>query len=312
MARILYVSTIFNKPAGGVRMIFHHVRELRRLGFEAFVVSPGGGELQPGWFDADAPILQPPFMMFPDDVLVLPEVAPAIVAELHDQPSRKVLFCQNHFAAFEGLGDFAGWAEAGVDHAMYCSQVVADAVGGCFPFRHSAVIRCGIDRALFQPAADKQVNVVLMPRKRPGDVRLIRKAFERRWPQYLRYPWFGCDGESERAVAGKLGRASVFLSLSRREGLGLPPLEAMASGCLVAGFTGLGGRDYATPDNGFWADEEDVFGAADAVGQALRTLLTEPRRAAAMRAAGLATAARYSFDAMREDLKAFWSRVLAG
>jgi len=222
-----------------------------------------------------------------------------------------VVFCQNHFRIFSGLRDLASWADCGVDYALFCSRTVAEAVGRCFTFRDSAVIRCGIDRSLFRPDADKRARIAFMPRKRPEDVRLIRRIFERQWPQYASRPWLGLDGRSEQEVAAEFGRAGVFLSLSQREGLGLPPLEAMACGCLVAGFTGHGGRDYATADNGFWVEEDDVFAAADAVGQALHTLLTEPRRTAALRAAGLATVDHYSFDGMREDLQAFWSRMLA-
>ena len=57
--------------------------------------------------------------------------------------------------------------------------------------------------------------------------------------------------------AAAMGEAGVFLSLGRLESLGLTPLEAMACGCIVAGFTGIGGQEYASPANGFWAAEDD-------------------------------------------------------
>lgn len=308
MGRILYVSTKFEHAAGGVRMIFHHVRELRRLGHEAFVVATGG-DPSPRWFAADAPILPGDLAARESDVLVLPEVGRNILAIARSAPCRKVLFCQNHFQAFTGLQELPGWTEAGVDSAMYCSRVTAEMVERCFAFRNSAVIRCGIDHGLFHPAEARKPCVVLMPRKRPGDVPLIRRIFERQWPTLAQYPWYALSGRGEQDIAAAFGRAAVFLSLSYREGLGLPPLEAMAAGCLVAGFTGHGGRDYATAENGFWAEEDDVYGAADALGRALSTFLEQPERTAALRAAGQATAARYSFDAMREDLRAFWGRI---
>ena len=53
-------------------------------------------------------------------------------------------------------------------------------------------------------------------------------------------------------MARVFGESALFLSLSRFESLGLTTLEALASGCIVAGFTGFGGRDYATACNGWW------------------------------------------------------------
>lgn len=311
MARILYLSTVFNKPAGGVRTIFHHVRELRRLGFEAAVVSTGA-KPAPDWFTPDVPIIpfQSHLVLDPDDVLVLPEGAATATANARPARCRKVLFCQNQFSAFDSLRGAASWAELGVDYALYCSRTVAEAVGRCFTFRDSAVVRCAIDRTLFRPGG-KRPSVIFMPRKRGDEVELLRQIFERQWPQYASLPWLRLNGLGEQLVAQHLEGAGVFLSLGKREGLGLPPLEAMACGCLVAGYTGLGGREYATADNGFWVEEDDTFAAADALGHALHTLLTDPRRSAAMRQAGYATADRYSFDGMRDDLRAFWNRMLA-
>ena len=48
----------------------------------------------------------------------------------------------------------------------------------------------------------------------------------------------------EEDFAYALRTAQIFIAHSFPEGLGLPPLEAMASGCLVVGFTGGGGSDY--------------------------------------------------------------------
>ena len=51
-------------------------------------------------------------------------------------------------------------------------------------------------------------------------------------------------GLHQDELAEVFGTAQIFISLSHREGLGLPPAEAMASGCYVIGFTGDGGREF--------------------------------------------------------------------
>src|SRR5690606_11273872 len=50
----------------------------------------------------------------------------------------------------------------------------------------------------------------------------------------------------------------VFLSLSHREGLGLPPLEALACGCLVVGFTGYAGVEYFNSPAAVAVEDGDV------------------------------------------------------
>jgi len=50
-------------------------------------------------------------------------------------------------------------------------------------------------------------------------------------------------------------QSAVYAAFPLREGLGLMCLEAMASGCLVVGYTGQGGMEYATMYNGHWIEE---------------------------------------------------------
>lgn len=312
MTRILYFTTVYDRPVGGVRTIFRHVEELRAMGFDAYVVS--NTLERPSWFATPAPILstEPALELMADDVLVYPEVAYSLLDTTRGLRRRKVLFCQNQDGLFEGLGgEWPSWEAAGVEHALYCSQYVADIAERMFRFRSSAVVRCAVDRTRFRPA-EKRPQVVVMPRKRQRDLPIIRKAFERMWPQYADLPWFSLHGANEDKVARHMNESMIFLSLSWREGLGLPPLEAMASGCLVAGFTGLGGREYATADNGLWVAEDDLFAAAAALGEAIRIAIEDPGRAAAMRRAGYATVDHYSLDGMRQDLKGFWETLLRG
>ena len=103
-----------------------------------------------------------------------------------------------------------------------------------------------------------------------------------------------------------MGSASVFLSLARMEALSITTLEAMASGCLVAGFTGIGPREYTSSVNGFWADEDDCEAAAQALVRALALAEQGGGAAAIMRHAATATAAQWTHAAFVEALSGFW------
>jgi glycosyltransferase involved in cell wall biosynthesis len=99
----------------------------------------------------------------------------------------------------------------------------------------------------------------------------------------------------------------VFASLSQYEGLGLPPLEAMAAGALVCGFDGQGGQEYATPDNGFWVADGDLEGFAHAVAKALDL----PAEDAQMRVLnGQATVSRFTESRFEQELELAWRALL--
>ena len=103
-----------------------------------------------------------------------------------------------------------------------------------------------------------------------------------------------------------MGIAKVFLSLSRLEGFGLTPLEAMASGCVVAGFTGIGGREYAIPDNGFWADEDDFPACVAGLAKAVE-LSAAPEK---YRVACQKTLALYTPETFKKGVKEAWDGIL--
>ena len=66
------------------------------------------------------------------------------------------------------------------------------------------------------------------------------------------------DGLPRAQVIEKLGQSRFFLSLLHRESIGFPVAEAMAAGTIAIGYTGLGAREYFTPETGFPVEEGDM------------------------------------------------------
>lgn len=134
----------------------------------------------------------------------------------------------------------------------------------------------------------------------------IRHMFERLHPNAGAWRWELMETYAEHEVAEITGRASVFLSLARMEAVSLTTLEAMASQCLMAGFTGIGAREYASAVNGIWVGEDDCEAAAHALVQAVVMAERGGGAAALMRHAAGATAAQWSHAAFVQALVAFW------
>jgi len=116
---------------------------------------------------------------------------------------------------------------------------------------------------------------------------------------------------SEGDVGRAMGEAKVFLSLSRLEGFGLTPLEAMASGCVVAGFTGIGGREYANAENGFWADEDDFPACVGQLKKAVELALAPAAAQKPYSDACRKTLAAYTPEAFEKAVKEAWAQILA-
>lgn len=301
--RILYLSKHFGYPLGGVRIAHHHVAMLVRNGFDARILLID--EQRDSHFSEDVPTdsLIPEFRIHPDDLFVIPEPWDVYVRQLSKHPIRRYVFCQNHFYIYHGLQHAPSYAEAGIDTVFCCSEVISDYLTGVMGLDRAPIIHNAINHELFKPA-EKRRQIAVMPRKMKIEARFIEGTFRQRYPELADVPWVEISNRPETEVAKILGESAVFLALGRIEGFGLPPIEAMASGCLVVGFTGDGGRSFATPDNGHWCEPEDWLGCTDRLAEAMREIDTDAgrRRIASARE----TASEYTLERMERELVAFW------
>ncbi len=213
-----------------------------------------------------------------------------------------LVYVQNWSFAIPPLPGGTRWDQLDVDF-LYVSDPVRmclQAVTG----KDGQVLRPGIDRNLFYPPeldnlekpAEKAIRIAWMPRKNKAFGNLIQHALNDRMSRL--YPdipieWVSVQNLMIEDVAKVLRGCNIFLATGFPEGCPLPPLEAMASGCMVVGFAGLGGWDYmrqarfitdeAMPflyepwfelretsfeGNGLYVPDADVLGATLALEQA--------------------------------------------
>lgn len=313
--RIYYVvNGVFR--SGGQHANLNHVLGLRRLGYDArFLIVPPPGQPAAPQFPPglDAPWTADAGEPGRGDIVVVGEMFGAGALAVNDSPARKVLHNQGPyftFRAFIDLGALRSWG---------CEAIIAPGV-----FAAHMLGRMGWDRSLYvvRPALDpvfaaaggagahKNLSIATMANRRPDELRLIRGILRSRRPDLASVPWFDIRGLTREAVAHEMATREIFLALGQMEGLGLPPLEAMAAGALVVGFTAGGGQEYAAPDNGDWFDEGQHFEIAAALIRLLDGLLSGERYEA-RRAAGRARAAEFSVETFERGLASAW-RELAG
>ena len=312
---IWYLCPDTDVPRGGVRVIYRHVDLLNSVGIPASVIHVRAG-FSCTWFAHETAVMSAAdVVLSAEDILVVPEY---YGPSLPDLPVglRVVIFNQNTYRTFAGCGAVTAWRRYARSESLAAIVVVsqdnAEYARYAFPGTRVARVRDSVDGKLFQPAGDPPGHTIgYMPRRRGEDARQVLDLLEIR----------GCtenweivriEGKTEEQTAAILRACSIFLSFSEQEGFGMPPAEAMASGCYVVGFAGLGGREFFQPDICIPVEEGNILAFAQATERAMADFDKDPQE---IRDRGLAASelirSRYSPRAQLDELAAFYGSLLS-
>ncbi len=307
--RILYISYDSPTPAGGVKIIYDHVSHLVKNGYPAFIVH-NQTDFKLPWLECNVPVLYMggDLKLSPEDIIVIPEDYGAVLEALRDINVRKYIFCQNHFYIFKGLQNGNEWTDFGISDIFCISEIMSKFLTSVFEYEEVPVVHNAIDLKLFKPQ-EKTLQIAYMPRKRPAELHFIRNLFKRLYKEYDHVPWISIDNVNKEKVSEIMGRSAIFISTSLYEGFGLPPLEAMASGCAVVGFHGGGGLEYASSENGYWCEEGDVIECAKTLGNVVSLINNDDEEINNVKEHALKKASEYTFDRQERELLNFWSKA---
>lgn len=307
MGRIVYYMFSAGTVAGGLKMIARHVETLRDLGFDATCVM-SAKDRRPGWFDYGGPLaFGAPAA--PDDILVIPEDAPPALRSTRAAPNRVVVLSQNPYGLANHLGVVGELATTRPLTVIAVAPKLAAFWTRLFPAARVELVPCFADERRFRPAAKRGRRVVFAPRKRQSEAVIIRRFFDHLQPGRADLEWLALSDIHETEIARAFGEASLHLALARLESVGMTTLEAMAAGCVCAGFLGVGGYEFATRANGFWVPDDDCQAAADALALADDLVRTGGPALAERLDAGRATAAQWSYARFRGQLEEVWMRL---
>lgn len=94
----------------------------------------------------------------------------------------------------------------------------------------------------YQPERKKSKIAYIARKDTSGET--LRCIFERKGGLCKSWEWAPLSNLSEEEYSRQLAESKIFLATSSQEGMNISVLEAMASGCVVVGFSGVGGNDY--------------------------------------------------------------------
>jgi len=307
-----------NHTIGGVKQIYRQVELLHQQGWDAQVLQEQPG-FRPDWFESGAPVLDVASYVASGpsaerDLIVLPETwLTNVPSYLPGIP--KVIFNQNAFYTFGLEGRCEESTLELYQHADIKGVVTVSEdshnllVRGCgVPADRCHVVLNGIDPSLFHAPALKLRRIVFMGRKHADHLRKVILMARRR-PALARYGFKELPRLKHEEVAQELREALLFLSCGHPEGFGLPLAEAIASGCLVVGYHGLGGRDFALPH--MQAIEfGDLLGFVDAMEAEVQRFEANPEAVIQERcAASRMIQERYSPEAEAKAAVQVWGQL---
>lgn len=345
-SRKIYFACPNNKFAtGGVKHIYHQVAMLNSLGYDAYILhKKKQANATEKWLDMEVPIVYSPHLfktikynyrkqspnwfkrtylswlkrsshtIEEDAILVIPELyGPHI--HLVEPGLSKVIFNQNCFYTFDHfstdyIADVHPYNAPDTLATIVASEVAKEYLNYTFPNLPIFKIRLGIDHHIFGYNQQKKKQICFMPRKLSEDVlQVINILRLHKLDQHWQF--VSIDNKSEQEVANIMKESAIFLSFNHREGFGLPPAEAMATGCYVIGYCGQGGKEYMNPTFSSPIADGDITAFAKEVCRI--AALYEESPSEVLKKGKLASdfiRETYSLENEKEDIGKLWTKIL--
>jgi len=282
--KLYFICPYESRPVGGIKQIYRQVDILNKAGLEAFVVHPNEGD-RCEWFQNETKIIYNSKIFdelhqrkskslkkrfkkifsnadLSEGILVIPEIFGANISKI-SYDNNFVIFNQNCFYTFNGFSLFKEVNEYPYNSKKHLGTIVVSAnskeyLDYSFEGIDAHKITLGIDTTKFSYSKDKKLRVAYMPRKLEEDVNQVIQILKAR-NSIGNWEFTPIDNKSEEEVALILKESAIFLSFNHREGFGLPPLEALACGCVVIGYTGQGGKEYFENTFSYAIENGDIF-----------------------------------------------------
>src|SRR5690606_33917075 len=261
-------------PVGGVKQLYRLVDILNRNDYNASIIHKNKG-FRVNWFENNTPIEYFPALFkkmdrlnskknwknklkhtiksklgskkLPekDSILVFPEVYGPFIHTL--VTNQLIIFNQNCYYTFNRFPNYESVKESPYESKKVIGTlVVSDDSYQYLKYTYQAAniyrIHLGISET-FTFSEEKEKTIAFMTRKLSEDSSQIFHILNKKLTN-LGWKFIGINNKSEKEVAEILRKSAIFLSFNYNGGFGLPPAEAMKSGCYVIGYAGNGGKEY--------------------------------------------------------------------
>lgn len=284
----------FEKPSGGMKYAYDHVKCMNENGFNATIIHQKSG-FKPKWlceyFEMDEkenikniPVIyldegKMPINM--QDFFFIPEGFPQVMENLAKQnaPCKRIVFCMNWYYVLNALPPGVFWNHYGITDCMSITNTQSQYLKMIMPFLNIRNVVGHIPDDVFYPPEkmiNKKMQIAFIP-SRDGGMKAynIIKTFYALFPYYRFIRFVEVKGMSRDDYAKVLRESAFYVHFDEHSSWGTAPLEAFLSKCLVAGWDGVGGREYMNTDNMWIVPNGDVLRLAMAIGNMIETYISD-------------------------------------
>lgn len=282
----------FEKESGGVKLVYDHVRCMNQNGFKAVVIHQKDG-FKPKWLeeyyptDADGNFENIPMVYLDngnlpinmEDFFFIPEGFPNVMENLAKQnaPCKRVVFCQNWYYVLNALPPGQFWNHFGITDCMSVSRSQTEYLKMIMPQINYKQVYGQIPSEVFYPPekmTDKKMQVAFIP-SRDGGLKSynVIKTFYALFPHFRFIQFAEVRNLAKDEYAKLLRDSAFFVHFDEFSSWGTAPIEAFLSKTLVAGWDGVGGREYMNTDNMWIVPNGDIIRLAMAIGNMIETFM---------------------------------------
>jgi len=284
----------FEKPSGGMQLTYNHVKCMNENGFKAKIVHQKSG-FKPEWLndyfekDSEENFVNIPTIYLDDgklpvsmeDFFFIPEGFPQLMESLHKQnaPCKRIVFCQNWYYVLNALMPGMSWDQFGIIDCMSVSNSQTEYLKMIFPNLRVKTVVGHIDDKMFTPPeklAHKKLVVSFIPSRDGGTKSSnVIKTFYALFPHFKFIQFKELGGLSAEEYSTALRESTFYVHFDEYSSWGTAPIEAFLSKCLIAGWDGVGGREYMNIDNMWLAQNGDIMRLALAIGNMIETYIMD-------------------------------------
>lgn len=247
----IYFFTIDTKgnPVAGVATIYEHVKKLRDLGYNAYILHDkndyklredenGMGIAE--WLGEEYATLphvsieSQQLQVGPADFVVIPEAFASLIKQTVNFPSKRIVLLQSYEYIFEMLEIGEGWEQFGIKDVITTNNSLSEYVNTIFKGLSTEIIPIGIPE-YFTNSTKPKVPTIAMSARDKRELLKIVKIFYQKYPHYRFVTFRDMSGLPRKEFAKELGQSFLSVWVDELSSFGTFPIESMKCGTPVIG-----------------------------------------------------------------------------